>query len=130
MIGEINKGESCTLILPHFDDEYVGCRSIIESDYWNVKKIVWVTNSAIQLALNRESTSVWYERRSGESSYYIYRETPDPVDKYYHIDVELWDFPELLWDQFQLEDQLVKKLILCWQERPLVQNTKKLKNSG
>lgn len=81
--------KNCILICPHMDDEFF-LRDIIESENWNVNKIVFVTDSSSQF-FPTIPTDQYYKKRMAESINYLSR---------YGIGAgKLWflDFPEQLW---------------------------------
>lgn len=94
--------KECTLILPHFDDEYCGCRSIVESPNWHVDRAVFITDSTTQFHPTRKP-SVYYEIRLQESTRYLKRYNP-------HIAIRTLDFPEQLWEIDSVHYNLVSSL--------------------
>ena len=92
----------CTLVLPHFDDEYCGLRSIVESKDWNVINAVFVTDSTTQFE-PAEIPSIYYDRRLQESEQYLNLHQN-------MLTIRVLDFPEQLWDNRIITENLRKVL--------------------
>lgn len=93
----------CTLILPHFDDEYCGCRSIVESKEWKVKQAIFVTDSTTQFEPSM-IPSEYYEQRLEESQSYLARHQGWPI-------IRVLDFPEQMWNNEVVRANLME--VLC-----------------
>lgn len=80
---------SCMIILPHFDDEYCGLRSIVESPNWNVDHAVVVTDSTTQID-PQIPTPDYFNMRHRETHKYLWDNNYDPK-------IIALGFPEQLW---------------------------------
>ena len=89
MQPQIKRVTDCTLILPHFDDEYCGCRSIVGSFEWNITAAIVITDSTTQFH------PIWppdeyYRKRRQETYDYLHGSG-------HNCKLICLDFPEQLW---------------------------------
>jgi hypothetical protein len=84
--------KTCDLVLAHFDDEYCGCRSIVESPEWEIVRAIVVTDSTTQ-----------FEPRQHPTGYYMARweETKRYIDQYNSkTQILCLNYPEQLWSRY------------------------------
>jgi len=95
-----------TILAPHFDDEFLGCKTLIECNPERIKNIIFITDSSIEVPYDGVSTDPNYyyleesttDLRASESEHWlskfelkdlmIYFDIPDAFDYWFLSDVE------------------------------------------
>lgn len=97
--------QDITLFLPHMDDELVHCYWLTKKYGKRIKKVVYITNSSVELPEPTIPTENYVDQRKGESVRFLRKFTNALIKHIYFL-----DYPDNNLSTFYSSEKLLKKL--------------------